>query len=65
MRFAFEHVGSTDKTYREMGLTNGCQADYGHFDLVVGKNVRDEVYPVIRDWLHGRDPESQRRSLKR
>ena len=55
VRYAYEHVGSTDKTYREMGRTNGCRADYGHFDLVVGKNVRDEVYPIIRDWLRRHD----------
>jgi alpha-beta hydrolase superfamily lysophospholipase len=28
-----------------------CFAGYGHTDLVMGKRVQSEVYPVIADWL--------------
>ena len=55
VRFAYEHVGSTDKTYSEFGVANGFRVDYGHIDLVLGRNARQEVYPLIRDWLHKRD----------
>lgn len=55
VRFAYEHVGSTDKTYSELGVANGFRVDYGHIDLVLGKNARQEVYPLIRDWLHNRN----------
>jgi len=29
----------------------GMRHDYGHLDLVTGDNARDEVYPLIIDWL--------------
>jgi len=55
VRFAYEHVGSTDKTYREIGLANGFSADYGHLDLVLGRNAPRDVYPLIRDWIAHHD----------
>ena len=35
----------------ECSLATGCQADYGHMDLLLGRNVETEVFPHIRDWL--------------
>ena len=29
----------------------GQAHDYGHLDLVLGDGVRDEVFPLILDWL--------------
>jgi len=55
VRYAYEHVGSTDKTYRELGLANNFSADYGHIDIVLGKNAPREVYPLILDWLRQHD----------
>lgn len=55
VRYAYEHVGSTDKTYRELALVNGFTADYGHLDLILGKKARKEVFPYIRDWLSTHD----------
>ncbi len=28
---------------------------YGHLDLILGKNARDDVFPLIRRWLESRD----------
>lgn len=55
VRFAYQHVGSQDKTYRELSLVNGFSADYGHMDLVLGRRAREEVFPVIYKWLRERD----------
>jgi pimeloyl-ACP methyl ester carboxylesterase len=51
VRFAYDHVGSADKTYKMFGTETGYQADYGHNDLVLGKHSKVEVFPVIARWL--------------
>lgn len=40
----YERVGSLRKRFENF-------AEYGHTDLVMGKRVYEEVYPVILDWL--------------
>ncbi len=42
---------SPDKTYRLFGVANGYSSDYGHNDLLLGKNAPEEVYPYILNWL--------------
>lgn len=37
------------------GEAHGHADDYAHIDLVLGKRARDEVWPVIRDWLESHD----------
>ncbi|MCZ6701052.1 MAG: hypothetical protein O7B80_05325, partial [bacterium] len=51
VRYAYDQVASTDKTYRMFGRVNGYRANYGHNDLVLGIHARDEVFPLIADWL--------------
>jgi polyhydroxyalkanoate synthase len=51
VRYAYDQVASTDKTYRMFGRVNGYRANYGHNDLVLGIRARDEVFPLIADWL--------------
>ena len=46
-----DHVGSTDVTYLEFSKDAGYQVDYGHLDLNLGINAREEVYPKIYTWL--------------
>ncbi len=48
---AFRRIGSEDKSYRLFGLANGHVADYGHCDLINGKQARKEVFAFIADWL--------------
>jgi len=54
VRWAYERTSSSDKTFREFGLVWGHSADYGHDDLILGRRSRDEVFPVIEQWLEGR-----------
>lgn len=33
------------------GKESGCLEEYGHTDLLIGKRVEKEVFPVIHNWL--------------
>jgi predicted alpha/beta hydrolase len=44
-------LASTDIRYREMGVAHGDRAEYGHADLLVGRNAPEEIYPLILDFL--------------
>lgn len=47
----WQKLGSFDKVYVEYGRSHGTEYDYGHVDLVMGKNAHLEVYPELYDWL--------------
>jgi pimeloyl-ACP methyl ester carboxylesterase len=51
VQYAFDHVGSSDKTYLEFSKEAGYPIDYGHLDLNLGMHAREDVYPNIRAWL--------------
>jgi predicted alpha/beta hydrolase len=40
-----------EKVVVRIGVAGKASADYGHSDLLFGKNAPDEVFPRIRDWL--------------
>ena len=44
-------LGCADKKLAVFGRAHGHGDDYGHFDLLVGRRARDEVWPVIEEWL--------------
>lgn len=48
-------VGSKVRTLRIFGARSKDSVAYGHFDLILGKKAREEVYPVIGRWLRQRD----------
>ncbi len=49
---AFEATAAATraKTLR-FGASYGHQAEYGHFDLVLGRTAPDEVWPALVSWL--------------
>jgi lysosomal acid lipase/cholesteryl ester hydrolase len=47
----YSAIGSSDKIYREFGVSSGDSVDYGHLDLVIGCNAPFEVFPEIATWL--------------
>jgi pimeloyl-ACP methyl ester carboxylesterase len=51
IHYAYERVASKDKTFRLFGLAWGDSIDYGHDDLILGKRAKEEVFPVIENWL--------------
>jgi pimeloyl-ACP methyl ester carboxylesterase len=59
VRFAYRQIASDDKEFNLFGRVNSHKDDYGHDDVIIGRNARSEVYPVIRKWLdrHPRHPD--------
>ena len=51
---AFNGVSSPDKEMLIFSKENGYLTDYGHCDLILGKNSAVEVYPAILAWLEQR-----------
>ncbi len=47
----YNRWGAAQKRFLLFGAAYGQQIDYGHDDLVIGKNAKAEVYPAIRQWL--------------
>ncbi|MFO0892563.1 MAG: alpha/beta fold hydrolase [Isosphaeraceae bacterium] len=50
-QFLHRNVGSADKTLMIFGRRQGMSVDAGHDDALVGRNSRQEVYPVLARWL--------------
>jgi pimeloyl-ACP methyl ester carboxylesterase len=45
-----EYLGAR-AVFREFGRSTGCSVDYTHPGLLVSRSARDEVWPVILDWM--------------
>jgi pimeloyl-ACP methyl ester carboxylesterase len=48
-------VSSADLRYREMGLRFGDSIDYGHIDLLVGRDAPREVFPLVLSFIAEKD----------
>ena len=55
VRAAVDRIRSSDVRYREMGNRFGDSADYGHADLLVGRNAPEEVFPLVLDFIEEKD----------
>ncbi|PJZ71288.1 alpha/beta hydrolase [Leptospira perolatii] len=55
LRYAYDSVGSTDKTLFIASRSKGHADDYGHTDLVVGRKAEEDVFPSIIKWLNKRN----------
>jgi len=58
VKYGFDHIGSKEKTFLLFGKhvkdSQGniiSSFDYGHLDINLGEKARDEVFPIIYDWL--------------
>ena len=60
VRFSTKNVSSQDVTFINFSKKNGYSKDYGHLDLNLGLNVKNEVYPYIYKWLKNRTYRSNR-----
>jgi lysosomal acid lipase/cholesteryl ester hydrolase len=54
MRKTHAAVSSPDKEVIIFSKANGHSMDYGHCDLILGKNSTKDVYPAVLDWLDKR-----------
>ena len=50
-----KRLSSHPKRMQELSIQSGYSADYGHGDLIVGKQAPEEVYPLVVDWLREMD----------
>lgn len=55
VHYAYEKIRSKKKKFMVFGRTRGHRTEYGHMDLILGKNAPREVFPVIADWLNQND----------
>ncbi len=55
IRAVHRAVLSKDRTLRIFGPGSKDSAAYGHFDLILGKKAREEIFPVSGRWLKRRD----------
>jgi pimeloyl-ACP methyl ester carboxylesterase len=55
---AYHGVASEDKSFRELSTANHYSVNYGHCDMLIGKNARTEVYPEIVKWLNAHPSQS-------
>jgi pimeloyl-ACP methyl ester carboxylesterase len=51
VKAAFDQIGSKDKKFVICSRPGGFAVNYGHIDLVLGRNAPAEIYPLVRDWL--------------
>lgn len=45
------HFASADKTFIRAGTDTGYSTDYDHPGIVVSKPAREEIWPLVADWL--------------
>jgi pimeloyl-ACP methyl ester carboxylesterase len=64
VRLAFKEIGSKKKEWMVFGKKHGHATNYGHLDLIIGKNAYKEVYPIIGNWLSQNEVEKKRKTGK-
>ena len=52
-RELYDALGSPDKRYLLLGRETGFSHDYGHVEMIVGRQAPQEVWPEIACWLEG------------
>jgi pimeloyl-ACP methyl ester carboxylesterase len=50
-RFTFDRIGSRDKNLVVLGKEAGQNQEYEHLSILLGLNAREEVFPLIREFL--------------
>lgn len=54
-----ESLTTKDKQMLELARESGCSADYGHCDLLFGKESESEVFAPIKRWMDAHPVEGQ------
>lgn len=52
VQYAYREIAGETKRFELFGRVNGHKNDYGHNDIIIGQNARNEVYPAILKWLN-------------
>jgi len=59
-RRTWQMFGSPDKRFICLGPSSGFGSHYGHFDILIGKRVEKEVFPIIHEFLEQHDAPQSR-----
>jgi len=51
VRCIHDGVGSANKMFHVFGPSHGSKGPYGHMTPLIGRDARDEVYPLLAAWL--------------
>ena len=54
LRTTYRELKSLDRTRRIFGSRPKDSVAYGHYDLILGKKAKEEVFPLIASWLKKR-----------
>lgn len=52
IKSGYDDLKAREKRFVLAGKISGYRHDYSHIDLVFGKYAREEIFPLIYDWLH-------------
>ena len=55
LRNVYDELASEDRDLMIFWSDPDEDVSYGHFDLILGKKAKDEVFPLIRRWLQSRN----------
>ena len=50
-QFLYDNISSEDKKKLILGTGYGFSVDFGHNDSIISPAARQEVYPIIKEWL--------------
>jgi pimeloyl-ACP methyl ester carboxylesterase len=51
VKLTFDSVGSADKQFQICSRAQGMRVNYGHYDLLIGREAPAEIYPLIARWI--------------
>ena len=55
LKTVYSELSSEDRDLMIFWSDSDEDTSYGHFDLILGRNAREEVFPLIRRWLELQD----------
>lgn len=51
LKWGFKAMNTNDKKFVLAGEDTGFEKDYAHVDLILGDRAKEEIFPIIQDWL--------------
>jgi pimeloyl-ACP methyl ester carboxylesterase len=51
VKATFDSIGATDKQFQICSRAQGMRVNYGHYDLLIGREAPAEIYPLIARWI--------------
>jgi len=46
-----DSIGATDKQFQICSRAQGMRVNYGHFDLIIGRESSTEIFPLVQRWI--------------